>query len=482
MNTRTCLILVIASLSPMPTFGQWTTESLPFHQRFDYAAAATATHLYVGGGHDTTGLTTTHVDILDLQSRQWSTAQLSEPRTDLCAVAVDGKVFFAGGVLQSFVASDRVDIFDEASGTWSQTSLPVPASAIGVGAAGGKVVFAGGTWTGLAPGVAQVYDIASGQWTVEPLLGPRLGIPTASDGRWVCLVGGDVGPGNPPNSLSVYDSITDTWRHGTMSHPVTGAAIVGDRLFAHVCPPPSTQIEVLDLTTGDWSRIDLPVARCSAFVGAAEPYVVFANGFLPGPTILESADVYNTISGTWSTMPVTGRVSRAAAEHRSSNSFFVIGGSFPTSTGATDVIDIFSADPAPGSPYCTPALPNSTGTPASIGAVGSTAAFDSFFTLIADGTPAGQFGYFLAGQTQGTLNPPGSEGILCLSGNIARFNAPTQIIQGPGGAIDIDLTAIPVTPTQAVQPGDTWNFQCWYRDNNPGVTSNFTDAISVVFD
>ncbi len=29
--------------------------------------------------------------------------------------------------------------------------------------------------------------------------------------------------------------------------------------------------------------------------------------------------------------------------------------------------------------------------------------------------------------------------------------------------------------------GDTWNFQCWYRDNNPVPTSNFTDAVSVTF-
>ncbi|MCP4035984.1 MAG: hypothetical protein GY733_03545 [bacterium] len=35
-------------------------------------------------------------------------------------------------------------------------------------------------------------------------------------------------------------------------------------------------------------------------------------------------------------------------------------------------------------------------------------------------------------------------------------------------------------PRTAVQPGDTWNFQCWYRDNNPGPTSNFTDAVTVV--
>ena len=33
----------------------------------------------------------------------------------------------------------------------------------------------------------------------------------------------------------------------------------------------------------------------------------------------------------------------------------------------------------------------------------------------------------------------------------------------------------------AAQSGDTWNFQAWYRDANPGLTSNFTDAVSVTF-
>lgn len=132
-----------------------------------------------------------------------------------------------------------------------------------------------------------------------------------------------------------------------------------------------------------------------------------------------------------------------------------------------------------GSSYCTPAFSNSTGLPGQVSATGSYFALDNDMTLSATQLPAGQFGYFLAGQTQGSATPPGSQGLLCLSGNIGRFNA--QIIQGPAGSIQVDLTSIPVNPVTAVQPGETWNFQCWYRDNNPGPTSNFTDAVSVVF-
>ncbi len=29
--------------------------------------------------------------------------------------------------------------------------------------------------------------------------------------------------------------------------------------------------------------------------------------------------------------------------------------------------------------------------------------------------------------------------------------------------------------------GESWNFQAWFRDKNPGNTSNFTDGVSVLF-
>ncbi len=49
--------------------------------------------------------------------------------------------------------------------------------------------------------------------------------------------------------------------------------------------------------------------------------------------------------------------------------------------------------------------------------------------------------------------------------------------------IDVDLTALPrPNGTHSVVAGETWNFQCWFRDNVGGPTSNFTDGIEIVFD
>ncbi len=137
-----------------------------------------------------------------------------------------------------------------------------------------------------------------------------------------------------------------------------------------------------------------------------------------------------------------------------------------------------------GTNYCGPAAPNSTGSPATITASGSNSAAANDLTLTAGSLPANSFGYFLNSQTQDhVVNAGGSQGTLCLGGTVGRHNV-SVLNSGAVGtyALALNLTALPQpTATVAVMAGETWNFQSWYRDANPGVTSNFTDAVSVTF-
>ena len=110
-------------------------------------------------------------------------------------------------------------------------------------------------------------------------------------------------------------------------------------------------------------------------------------------------------------------------------------------------------------------------------------ATDNVLWLRATDMPQGKFGYFLVSPAQAFIpNPAGSQGNLCLGGKIGRF---ANLIQksGPGGnfTIQVDLTSIPPNPPHTVVAGETWNFQAWFRDKNPGPTSNFTDGVSVLF-
>jgi FG-GAP-like repeat len=136
-----------------------------------------------------------------------------------------------------------------------------------------------------------------------------------------------------------------------------------------------------------------------------------------------------------------------------------------------------------GVSYCGPAVVNSSGNSATITALGLTVAGENCVRLRGSGLAQNQFGFFLNSLTQSFTNPPGSQGNLCLGGGVGRYNSDI-LHSGGAGAISlrIDLTQTP-TPggNVAVQPGETWNFQAWFRDNNPGNTSNFTDGVTVTF-
>jgi hypothetical protein len=140
-----------------------------------------------------------------------------------------------------------------------------------------------------------------------------------------------------------------------------------------------------------------------------------------------------------------------------------------------------------GTPYCAPAVVNSTGSPGVLAADGDTSASANDVTLTASDLPQQSFGFFLTSRTQGLIaNPGGSQGVLCLGGSIGRYVGPGQIQNsGTTGEISLvlDLTNTPQPAgSVAVLPGETWNFQAWYRDVAGGVpTSNFTSAVAIAF-
>ena len=136
-----------------------------------------------------------------------------------------------------------------------------------------------------------------------------------------------------------------------------------------------------------------------------------------------------------------------------------------------------------GERYCNP-VSNSTGRGGLLNVLGSGVASSNDITLAAEFLPQDSIGYFVTSPSQSApFTVVGSQGALCLGGFIGRIAGPGQV-QNSGAtgtlSVPIDLTVMPTAiGTVAVQPGDTWNFQAWFRDENPGPTSNFTDAVSV---
>jgi len=135
--------------------------------------------------------------------------------------------------------------------------------------------------------------------------------------------------------------------------------------------------------------------------------------------------------------------------------------------------------------FCT-AADNSTGAPAIIGVYGSPIVASNTFTLAAWHLPLHEYAYFLMSDSADFVPGfGGSSGNLCLGIPIARLNDPNTggalLHSGFTGKVDLTLDFNNLPHGLALQPGDTWYFQLWFRDFTTYPTSNTTDGIQVRF-
>ncbi|MCP5020665.1 MAG: hypothetical protein GY930_02715 [bacterium] len=146
----------------------------------------------------------------------------------------------------------------------------------------------------------------------------------------------------------------------------------------------------------------------------------------------------------------------------------------------------FACDTIVSTGSCPQTAPNSSGNPGFLLGFGSQQVVLNGLTLRASQLPSDSFGIFLTGRVAGLTHTPGnSQGDLCLAGDIGHFNATSDIFfTGRDGlaALTVDLTNMPTSQgATSALAGESWLFQGWYRDRNPGPTSNFTNAIQVAF-
>ena len=143
-------------------------------------------------------------------------------------------------------------------------------------------------------------------------------------------------------------------------------------------------------------------------------------------------------------------------------------------------IDYLPACRSIGFTFCS-SNPNSTGVVAPIAATGDDHVANNDVNLAVYDLPQNQFGYFLMSASSGFVPLfGGSQGNLCLGPPQIRFSQ-FVLNSGATGRVDfaLDLTDLP--QGTVFQPGETWHFQYWYRDSNPGPTSNTSDGLAIDF-
>jgi len=150
-------------------------------------------------------------------------------------------------------------------------------------------------------------------------------------------------------------------------------------------------------------------------------------------------------------------------------------------TGAPDttVTGLYVADfglPCSTTGYCT-ALPNSTGAPASIGAMGEASRELDNLVIAAVGMPDTAIALLYSGTTAIDPGTPFGNGLQCVGGTLVR-----RSVQQAIGGVLIDAQHVTSPSYADVHPGDTRYYQVLYRDPDAGGAGfNTTDAVAVTF-
>ena len=257
---------------------------------------------------------------------QWTTFTLPTPRDGVGVAAGNGKVYFAGGADPvTFAATDVIDVYDEATGTWTVLTMP-SAQSFGVEAAvvGDKLCVGAGLGPGFTPGDVHIYDTVGGGWTTKTLSPARLDTAFVAAGPFLVIAGGFDSTFGPMwfDAVDIYDSISGTWSTATLPTKASEIAGVHDG-FGSVLLAGGRDMTAF--FTDTVQEVVAPIAMTSTFGTLSDTRTAISAAklgdkiyFVGGLDNLSQAsvvvDIYDTLGGMWTTDTLPfGIVSGSAA-------------------------------------------------------------------------------------------------------------------------------------------------------------------------
>ncbi len=227
--------------------------------------------LFQGGNSSNTGAGT-RVDIYDIATKTWSTAELSLSRQYMTVSALGNRVFFAGGTHVDgdnydnyvFTESSRVDIYFASADAWSTAELSAPREHLVSSSAGNKILFAGGVASDPYPissDKVDIYDGSSNSWSTAALSEARGSLSAATAGDKIYFAGGISGTGSDQPQFSkridIYNVTNNSWSTSSLTcegkAQLTSIAVGNKILWAggstSFTPTFSDNVEIRDLTT-----------------------------------------------------------------------------------------------------------------------------------------------------------------------------------------------------------------------------------------
>jgi WD40 repeat protein len=299
-----------------------------------------------------TGGSSTSAELYDPASRSWTeTGSMSDPRYGHTATLLsNGKVLVVGGSIL-FTTHASAELYDPATGIWTTTGSLNHARRNHTATLlpNGKVLVAGGffdlpgtTTGGSSIPSAELYDPATGTWTLTGTLANARSYHAATllpNGK--VLVAGGYDPYRAGNlsSAELYDPATEAWtatgslasRRGGPKVALlpTGRVLVVEGDIDNNTAPFSA--ELYDPATGTWTMTGGLAHRGYSTATLLPNGRVLVAGGYGGGTFL-SAELYDPASGTWTATGslITPRVSHTATLLPDGN--VLVAGGWPDAT------------------------------------------------------------------------------------------------------------------------------------------------------
>jgi N-acetylneuraminic acid mutarotase len=285
--------------------------------RSEMAIASAGNKILFAGGQSPSAFSSSRIDIYDITTQSWSTAELSLPRIAITAIAVGNKIFFAGGYVSTFGVTARVDIYDVLSNSWTIAELSEPRVGMGAAVVGNKVFFAGGqnysSGTNTPLSNVDICDISTGTWTTAALSQSRFDLSATTAGNKIYFAGGwNFIDGPTSDRIDIYDDATSSWSISSLSAPKSNHASIfkdGKIFWAggwdyinlanemiNTC-----QVEIKDVNTQLTSFTNLfqPNANFAAFEKDSKIVYLPGSGSWDATTI-NKFDIYDVSSNKWS--------------------------------------------------------------------------------------------------------------------------------------------------------------------------------------
>ena len=264
----------------------WSTAELS-QARIHMGVATLGNKIFFAGGYINSDSHTSRVDIYDAGTNTWSVAELSEARINPAAVSLGNKIYFGGGCpldggLQ-VTPSGRVDVYDATTNSWSTAELSEARTSLAGVSIGNKIFFAGG-WgnNGFSKKVDSHIGVTS-QWSIDSLSEARSGLVSATLNNKAFFAGGWIGglPNTPAYSskVEIYDNATQSWSVATLSQPAefSGAASDGNRILFF---PYGTRMEIYNSASNNLYYSELNQSLYSSSVVGAANHIYVAGGAL----------------------------------------------------------------------------------------------------------------------------------------------------------------------------------------------------------